>query len=135
MTTIEHRLSSDETLTIPRAGTVDFTDADAVGRALLALTFELVTDPLGTMLVMSSIGNAAVISGCRHIDNDAIARHLHGMQAEVGELAVLAAMWVSRDDDDHHHVHGDPMASRYRMLFVVGTDPRNIHAFTIQRKP
>ena len=128
MTTIEHRLSSDETLTIPRAGTVDFTDADAVGRALLALTFELVTDPLDTMLVISSIGNAAVIFGYRHIDNDAIARHLHGMQAEVGELAVLAAMWVSRNIEDHQHLD-TAEASRYQMRFVIGTEPNTTHYF------
>ena len=130
---IEHEVTRP--LIIPSATSLDWTDTVAVGHALLALTYELVDDPFGTLLAMSSNGVVKVISGARWIGNERIVEELAVMQRQVGETAICAGMWVSRDDDDHHHVHGDPMASRYRMLFVVGTDPRNIHAFTIQRKP
>lgn len=130
---IEHEVTRP--LIIPSATSLDWTDTVAVGHALLALTYELVDDPFGTLLATSSNGVVKVISGARWIGNERIVEELAVMQRQVGETAICAGMWVSRDDDDHHHVHGDPMASRYRMLFVVGTDPRNIHAFTIQRKP
>lgn len=130
---IEHEVTRP--LIIPSATSLDWTDTVAVGHALLALTYELVDDPFGTLLAMSSNGVVKVISGARWIGNERIVEELAVMQRQVGEVAIVSGMWVSRDDDDHHHVHGDPMASRYRMLFVVGTDPRNIHAFTISRTP
>lgn len=133
MTIIEHTITRP--LIIPSPTSMDWTDIDSIGHDLLALTYELVDDPFGTLLALSSNGVVKVISGCRHIGNDEIAESLLKMQAHFGETAICAGMWVSRDDDDHHHVHGDLMASRYRMLFVVGTDPRTTHAFTIQRKP
>lgn len=133
MTIIEHTITPP--LIIPSPTSMDWTDIDSIGHDLLALTYELVDDPFGTLLALSSNGVVKVISGCRHIGNDEIAESLLKMQAHFGETAICAGMWVSRDDDDHHHVHGDPFASTYRMLFWVGTDPRTTHAFTIQRKP
>lgn len=130
---IEHEVTRP--LIIPSATSLDWTDTVAVGHALLALTYELVDDPFGTLLATSSNGVVAVISGARWIGNERIVEELAVMQRQVGEVAIVSGMWVSRTDDDHHHVHGDPFASTYRMLFWVGTDPHTTHAFTIQRKP
>lgn len=133
MTIIEHTITRP--LIIPSATSMDWTNVDSIGHDLLALTYQLVDDPFGALLAMSSNGIVKVISGCRHIGNDEIAELLLEMQRQVGEAAICAGMWVSRNDDDHHHIDGDLTAFRYRMLFVVGTDPRNIHAFTIERIP
>lgn len=130
---IEHEVTRP--LIIPSATSLDWTDTVAVGHALLALTYELVDDLFGTLLAMSSNGVVKVISGARWIGNERIVEELAVMQRQVGEVAIVSGMWVSRTDDDHHHVHGDPFASTYQMLFWVGTDPRTTHAFTIQRKP